>query len=108
MRYGNAILLGGYELLPELARRAAVWGLIAVGVIDLARYFAGSISYRRKAARGCLAGITGCREEPIGLLQKLRDMWIRESAGLILLFGRIRQKKRVTINAASRRYSGCL
>ena len=36
VRYGNAILLGGYELLPELARRAAVWGLIAVGVIDLA------------------------------------------------------------------------
>lgn len=36
VRYGNGILLGLYDLLPGMARKAAVWGLIAIGFVDFA------------------------------------------------------------------------
>ena len=35
VRYGNGLLLGVYELLPDAVGRAAVWGLMAVGMLDL-------------------------------------------------------------------------
>ena len=36
VRYGNAILLGLYEMMPDVARKVTVWGLVAVGFIDFA------------------------------------------------------------------------
>lgn len=36
VRYGNAILLGGYELLPDIIKKIVVWCLLGIGFLDLA------------------------------------------------------------------------
>ncbi len=36
VRYGNGLILSLYRILPALAGQALVWGLIAVGLLDLA------------------------------------------------------------------------
>lgn len=39
VRYGNGILLGFFHLLPEAVGRFAVWGLMAMGLIDFSGSF---------------------------------------------------------------------
>lgn len=82
VQYGNGLLLSLYHMLPMLLRQILVWGLMAVGLLDMLNSLL-SVCHMEKGFPICFAGASGCRRGRCDWAHTYPDGWRPVSGGHI-------------------------